>query len=615
MYLIQTDFNVEDLKMNAQVTHPLRLTACAFAVVALFAGPAFATPPANTNYSIIVDGTIAVIGVTAPTGPVVISNNVTLTGNTELFRDSSRTTLLIGSTRNTVTGEFNANGGTLGFTLAPNATLGNTPSYSSANFNVKDGVGSGQLTAGSLKLAGDERINATLTGTLRNGATYNLISSGIAIFTATVDTNNNQVKYNQNESNGLITDNSFVINSSVAVDTVNGTKLVYTAQRGNDEYIAKSNTAGHFSNGAALALGTIAAQGRQLGDLITAINLIDIDSNGYGNNLTNLAVQMKRLAPVANNAYAMTALGSSDLMLSAVDDRLASLRGDVPSMKTVQRETGWFSGYSNSGKQTGFDNYDGYKSSTTGAAFGFDRAMPNGWIGVAFSAGRSVIEQIDFRLGDKANMNHYQASIFGAREFGAAYIDGTLSAGRYELSGQRATAAGRTADAQFNMYSMDLKGSAGYRFKLKDGKSVITPMVGLEVSALNQPGYTETGAGDLGLQMDQKTVQRLRSKVGVRFNTESRFADKPSYTTVYATYNHDSGMSNMDIQSSFSGTTDSQYTSFTTTAAELQRNALQLGAGVTLALSKQNSLQLRYDIEHRQSFNSQAVQVKGIWKF
>lgn len=602
--------------MSAQVTHPLRLTACAFAVVALFSGHAFAAPPVppvNTTYSIVTDGVIPYIGVADPTGPVVINNNVTLTGNVQLY--GANNTLLLGSTRNTVTGEFSAYGGTLGFVLAPNATLGNASSYSSSNFDIKDGAGSGKLTVDAMTLKGEERIGLTLAGSLKNGARYNLIASRLPIFTETLTPSNVEVPYDRSELSTHISDNSFVINSSVAVDPVNGTKLVYAAQRGNDEYISKSRTEGHFSNNAALALGTIAAQGRQLGDLITAINLIDIDDYGFGNTTTNLAVQVKRLAPVANNAFSMTALSSSDLMLATVDDRLASLRGDVPTMKAVQRETGWFSAYSNAGKQTGFDHYDGYKSSTLGAAFGFDRAMTNGWIGVAFSAGRSVIDQIDFRLGDKTNMNHFQASIFGAREFGAAYIDSTLSAGRYEFDGRRATAVDRTAESQFNMYSFDLKSSAGYRFKLKDGKTVITPMVGLEATALNQPGYTETGAGDLGLKMDQKTVQRVRSKVGVRFNTESRFAGKPSYTTVYATYNHDAGMSNMDIQSSFSGTTDSQYTSFTTTAAELQRNTLQLGAGVTLALSKQNSLQLRYDIEHRQSFNSQAVQVKGIWKF
>jgi uncharacterized protein with beta-barrel porin domain len=71
----------------------------------------------------------------------------------------------------------------------------------------------------------------------------------------------------------------------------------------------------------------------------------------------------------------------------------------------------------------------------------------------------------------------------------------------------------------------------------------------------------------------------------------------------------------MDVRASYSGTTDAQYTGFTTKAAALQRSLLELGVGTTLALSKANSLQLRYDLQHRQSYNAQGVQVKGVWKF
>jgi outer membrane autotransporter protein len=153
------------------------------------------------------------------------------------------------------------------------------------------------------------------------------------------------------------------------------------------------------------------------------------------------------------------------------------------------------------------------------------------------------------------------------------------------------------------------------RIKLQDGKTVISPMLGLETTQLEQPRYTETGAGDLGLTVDAQSYQRLRSTIGVRFNTESRIGNTPTYTSVYLAYNRDSGLDNMDVRASYSGTTDAQYTGFTTTAAALARNMFELGAGTTLALSKGSSLQLRYDLQHRLSYNAQGVQAKGVWKF
>lgn len=609
--------------MNTSLPSPARLNSCAAAVLVLIAQVATAAPPpdaisgvgsigdniASPSYNIGAVNTTSLITLQPnPNNTAASGFAVTFAGDVFVVNQGS-TSLVVGSNRARAAGTLSTDGGNFNFNLVPNATA-STPQYASGNFDIKDGSATGKVSANNLVLSGGESFAITLGASLRNGANFRIIGSDHVITGA-------GYQYNKNEDgSGQISDNSFVINSSAAVDTGSQSiNVVYTASRSKAEYISKSATEGHFSNPAALALGTIANEGRQLGDLVTAINLLDIDANGFGDNKANLAVQVKRLAPLANNAYVQSALASSDRMLSEVDDRLSSLRGDIPTMNAVQHQTGWANVYTNSGKQTGFDDYDGYKVATDGVGFGFDRSTENGWIGTAFSASSSKIDQLDFRLGDQATLSHQQAGIFGAREWGAAYLDGTFSMGRYGLSGKRTTAAGRTASAQYDMYSMDLKATLGYRIKLKDGKTVVSPMLGLEVTRLEQPRYTETDAGDLGLTVDAQSYQRVRTTIGVRFNTESRFGDTPIYTSAYVAYNRDTGLDNMDVRASYSGTTDAQYTGFTTTAAALQRNLLELGVGTTLALSKTNSLQLRYDLQHRQSYNAQGVQVKGVWKF
>jgi uncharacterized protein with beta-barrel porin domain len=609
--------------MNTSLPSFLRLNSCAAAVLLLIVQAASAeTLDAISGVGGSIGDNIASpifnIGAVNTTSVITLqpnSNNTTASGFAVTFAgdvfvvNQGSTNLVVGSNRARVAGTLSTDGGIFNFKLAPNAAA-STPQYASGNFDIKDGSATGKVSANNLVLSGGESFAITLGASLRDGAKFRIIGSDHVITGA-------GYQYNKSEDgSGQISDNSFVINSSAAVDTESQSlNLVYAASRSSAEYISKSATEGHFSNPAALALGTIAREGRQLGDLVTAINLLDIDHEGFGNNKANLAVQVKRLAPLANNAYVQTALASSDRMLSEVDDRLSSLRGDIPTMNAVQHQTGWANAYINSGKQTGFDDYDGYKVTTSGVGFGFDRSTENGWIGTALSASTSNIEQLDFRMGDQATLSHQQASIFGAREWGAAYLDGTFSMGRYGLSGKRTTAVGRTASAQYDMYAMDLKTTFGYRIKLQDGKTVISPMLGLEVTRLEQPRYTETGAGDLGLTLDAQSYQRVRTTLGVRFNTESRFRNTPTYTSAYMAYNQDTGLDNMDVRASYSGTTDAQYTGFTTKAAALQRSLLELGVGTTLALSKANSLQLRYDLQHRQSYNAQGVQVKGVWKF
>lgn len=595
------------------------LSVCASAVLTMLAQSAAADAIsgaasigdniASTSYNIGAVNTTSVITLLPNAANTAASGYaVTFAGDVFVVNQGS-TTLVSGATRSRVAGTLSTDGGIFNFNLSPNSTA-TTPQYASSNRDINNGSLTGKISANNLVMSGGETFGLTLGGSLRDGAKFSIISSDHVITGA-------GYQYNISENgSGQVRDNSFVIDSSVAVDTGSQSiNVVYTASRSNDQYISKSATQGHFSNSAALALGTIAKDGRQLGDLVTAIDLMDIDSNGFGNNQNNLAIQVKRLAPLANNAYVQTALASSDRMLMEVDDRLASLRGDIPTMNVVQNQTGWANFSVSSAKQSGFDNYDGYKVSSASLGFGFDRATENGWIGTALSVSNSTIDQMDFRAGDSANLGHQQASIFGARESGPAYLDGTFSMGRYDLAGTRTTAVGRTAYAKYNMYSMDLKSTAGYRIRLQDGKTVITPMVGLEVTQLEQPRYTETGAGDLGLIVNAQSYQRLRSTLGVRFNTESRIGDTPTYTSVFMAYNRDSGLGNMDVSASYSGTTDAQYTGFVTPAAALQRNMFELGAGTTLALSKESSLQLRFDLQHRQSYNAEGIQAKGVWKF
>ena len=604
--------------MNTTYFPAARLSTCAAAVLMLLAQAAAAEAisgvasigdnVSSTSFNIgVVNASSLITLQPNATNSAASGYSVTFAGDVFVVNQGS-TNLVVGNNRARVAGTLNADGGRFNFTLSPNATA-STPQYASSNHDIKNGSDTGKVSTNNLVLSGGESFGITLGGSLRDGAKFSMIGSDHVI-------TGDGFQYNVSENgNGQISDNSFVIDSGAAVDTGSQSiNLVYAASRANEQYISKSATEGHFSNPAALALGKIAREGRQLGDLVTAINLFDID-NPFVYDEASLAVQVKRLAPIANNAYVQSALASSDRMLSEVDDRLASLRGDIPTMNAAQNQTGWANMFFNTGKQTGFDDYDGFKVSTTGVGFGFDRSTENGWIGTALSASTSKIDQLDFRVGDQATLSHQQASIFGAREWGAAYFDGTFSMGRYELTGKRTAAVGRTASALYNMYSMDLKSTVGYRIKLQDGKTVISPMMGLEVTQLEQPRYTETGAGDLGLTVDAQSYQRMRSTIGVRFNTESRFGNTPTYTTAYLAYNRDSGLENMDVRASYSGTTDAQYTGFTTTAAALQRNQFELGAGTTLALSKTSSLQLRYDLQHRQSFNAQGVQAKAVWKF
>jgi outer membrane autotransporter protein len=524
----------------------------------------------------------------------------------------SLVTVQVGPETHTVTGVLRADGARMGFAIAP------------AGQNGISTVGSGRLNVGTLILNGFENYGIQLGGSLKNASSKTLIHA-TSVDSATpnvIDFTEPSVPAmlttSQLPGEDRINDNSYVITSRVQRV---GNDIVYTATRARDVYVSKavSYVGGHFSNNAALTLSDVAFDGRQLGDLATVIDRLDINDYGYGNTAANLAVQSKRLAPIANNAYVLSALSASDTMLSTSDDRLNTLRGGIVGTAKSANNALWVQGFSQIGKQSGFvhqsalNAYDGFKTDLMGLTVGFDAPVATGWLGAALSMASGSIQQNDFRSGDSATTNNTQFSLYGTQEFGAAYAQMSLAWGQSDLNGARATAVGRTAHDAFTLRNSDVRLGAGYRFKFKDGKSMMTPYVSLQSARVNQPLRTETGAGDLGLQIEEKTYDRNRAQIGLRYSTESHLLGKPTFLSLQGAMSRDSGLNNMDVQASYTGQTTGL--AFVTAAAPVDRTAFHFGAATSMAMTKSSSVQVKFDLEHRRSFNGQGVQIKGLWLF
>ncbi|MBK5914215.1 autotransporter outer membrane beta-barrel domain-containing protein [Rhodocyclus purpureus] len=541
-------------------------------------------------------------GVSNATNAIIQGNGITFGG--DLVFVNANTRLDAGVSRDTVNGRLNTNGGDLAFTLRPLATSVTT-TYAADNFQFLDAAGSGKLTVGSLVMTGGERLNLSYQGSLKDGASYTLISNPGTLTGS----------YSQTEASTRVVDNSYVMNSTAS--TV-GKDLVLTVSRANDEYITKSNTQGHFSNNAALALGSIAAGGRQLGDLVTAINTLELDQNGYGNNQINLAREVKRLAPIANNAYSSAMFSANDAAMAQVEHRLIARSGDNFSGFGHNRGALWSKAYMQKARQSGVDDYDGYQTHTTGLVVGADANYDFARVGVAFAYGRTDIDQDDFRQGDSATLNNYLFSLYGTRQFGSAFVDVSLGAGKGQLNGSRATAIGRRATTDIDYDFRRAGFTVGYRLKLIDGKSAITPVAGIESARIDQPAYTETGAGDLGLNVDAQSFHRVRSKLGAYFTTTGQIGTRRSLLSLYAFTLRDKGLDGHDIKARYTGPTgaaDPSLVTFTTPTSAPQDQRIQLGADLTLVSGKFSTWQFGYQLEHAVSYNIHLANMRVLWKF
>ncbi len=608
-----------------------RLSACALAVASALDAQAqtvnqslYSSGPTTWYY----DGTTIApatgnvdIGVTnRPVDVTVYSPGVTINGNLTLGNVvvNSSTVFRVNESRNTVTGLLSTEGQALRFTIAPNVSV----PVSNANYlNVKDGVGSGKINTQSMFMGSTETFNTHLTGSLKNGATYHLIESvtDIGSSSAKPDFNDVTSQGTSNCQTCKITDNSYVITSHLYAEDAtpgSGRYITYQATRTADVYVTASYTQGHFSNNAAKTLGNIAMNGYQQGDLVNAISTLDLDDYGFGDTKDHLAVQVQRLAPIANNSYIRSAYTISDVMNSIVENRLYSLRQKSPGQaKGDEQQRAWIRLFSNVAKQSGVDDYDGYRLGTNGMMVGFDHNFAGTWVGATASFAASSLRQVGFRNGDRSIIHSHEVNLYATRDFGPLYVNGMAGLGHHAYNGSRQSAIDRVAHDQFQVNESFLKLGVGYRFRLNDPRTVITPYLDVTSSRMHQPEYTETDAGDFGLNYDDKNFNRVRTVAGVRYQTESRIFSLPTFTTLHIGVGNDSGLNNLDVTARYSGSTSRDYTSFTTPVASYDRHLLNLGGGVTLGLNKTTSVQLNAEMEHRRSYNSAGVHAKATWVF
>ncbi len=520
--------------------------------------------------------------------------------------------------RSGITSGMTTAGATLNFAIGtaawadPDGAGGVTGAGGNVNTATSSRISSASGSTTTLTMTGAETVNLSLLGSLRNGQTYTLID---------VTNDNDNLS-----SAGTLRDNSFVI--TTALTRSNNTSgngdldldgdLVVTATRADNVYITLSNTSGHFSNPAALRLGTLARDGSDYGsDMQTALNMLDIDQWGYGNNQANLAVQAKRLAPIANNSIGLSMFRTGALISDNIGQRMHEMRISEQA-KRFDDKGFWIRSMYQQGKQRSIGEYDGFDSKISGFTMGID-ARPNreSILGAALSYSNTKVEQRDFRAGDQATANAWHLSLYGAYDFTPElFIDGTVTASTANLDSARATAVARTANADTDVNQLGGKLNIGYRFKLPSSAATITPMLSYEGGTLKQDAYNETGAGDIGLSTPSQRLNWNRAGVGLRLATTTMWGGMVAKPELTVMAQNEKGNFAKPISSQFIGDyTNTAFTTNVTDKSAYARSSVRGTLGLSLLMSKSSSLSVRYDHTNGDDFKSNAFDLMARWKF
>ena len=195
----------------------------------------------------------------------------------------------------------------------------------------------------------------------------------------------------------------------------------------------------------------------------------------------------------------------------------------APPAKTLsfeQRWSVWGGAYGGSnrtsGDPAGLGSHD-LSANAAGFAAGFDYHLtPSTVVGLALAGGGTSWSLENGLGGGKSDA--FQAGVYGATRWGAAYVAAALSFTNHWMSTDRFAFAGDHLTASFNAQSFGARVESGYRFATIFGG--LTPYAAIQAQNFRTPGYSETdvNGGGFGLAYAGRTGTDTRSELGARFD-------------------------------------------------------------------------------------------------
>ena len=251
----------------------------------------------------------------------------------------------------------------------------------------------------------------------------------------------------------------------------------------------------------------------------------------------------------------------------------------------------WTKGVRNEGRLARQGGSAGVSTDTQGLMLGADWALDQAWrVGVM---GAKTSSRFDAQRFD-ADLDSWHLGGYAVRQ------DGPLA---LRLGGIYSRHAGTNKRRiQLLDYEEQLKGSydaqsqtlfseLGYRLGSADVSA--EPFIGLGYQRYHRDSFKERG-GLAALNVGSQTQQNLNSTVGLRLATEYRFDHQVSLTPHLSTrWKHLYGAVDSQVRQSYRHT-PGLIDDFTITGTSLDRDSLELQAGLDLALSAQHTVGLSY---------------------
>jgi outer membrane autotransporter protein len=283
------------------------------------------------------------------------------------------------------------------------------------------------------------------------------------------------------------------------------------------------------------------AAGAALGSGVTALSgnavqaaLLSAVLNAGGAGATQAAEQME--GSVANlsasGSAAVSATGSQ--VIAVGSSRLASLRSGPQFASTqasgfaggasANKFGVWMKPFVNFSEQDTRKGVAGYETDTYGIAIGGDVKVGDArrtTIGGSFSYAGTGVDSKGAGRAD-TDIDSYQGTLYADYTAKNWYVEGLIGYARNEINTRRGIdVTNQFADAEYGSNQFMINIGTGMPIEVATNH-FFTPNASFQYTLVENETYTETGAGNLSLRVDQDEVNVAMGVFGVKYHTHSQ---------------------------------------------------------------------------------------------
>lgn len=260
---------------------------------------------------------------------------------------------------------------------------------------------------------------------------------------------------------------------------------------------------------------------------------------------------------------------------------------ETPRYPTEYR--GWIGGYGLGGDVRSDGNAQGFNYGFGGTAFGVDRQLSDDVLaGVAGGYAGSHVRTAS-RL-QTAQVDSLQVAPYLRRMYGPGYLFGIAGFSHDIYQSTRQLPAAVTASGEYTGYQFSTYLEGGATYALRGWN--VQPLVNLQYIALQQNGFTETGAGAAGLSVRSSMNDSLRPGVGLRVARPTTIGGVIVVPDVHSRYAYELLAPDRLVTANFGGVVGD---GFLTAGNQLGHNFGLFGIGLNAAFTPTFGGYLGYD--------------------